>query len=75
MTSQSDICPSMLPYSGSVCKQELTSLSKCLPSKLLWNDVLIQSDQSEIVRPLLNALNAFGTLLKVGCILNTFRGV
>ena len=58
MTSQSDICPSMLPYSGSVCKQELTALSKCLPSRLLWNDVLIRSDQSEIVRPLLDALGS-----------------
>ena len=51
----------MITYDGTVCKQELKSLSSCLPHYNAQPDgsVLVQSDQSETVRPLLKALDAF----------------
>ena len=51
----------MIPYDGTVCRQELKSLSSCLPSYNADDSVVVQSDQSQTVGPLLNALNAFAS--------------
>lgn len=52
-------CATNLSYSGlTVCKEELKSLSNCLPSYNDGNGVFIQSNQSENFFLLLDALNS-----------------
>ena len=48
-------------YDGTLCREILEMIRNCIQDFTPTDQLFIQSDQSETVRPLLNTLNTFGS--------------
>ena len=60
-SNSSDPCGSPVSYTGSVCRDELLSITQCFPDISQTSDILVVSDSSAQAEALLGGLQALGS--------------